>query len=70
MKDDYNYTETPYSREMEGQNEPATIVTDCVRCGASFNVPANEWDGRDHTCPDCTDARVDEDDERGPRGLR
>ena len=39
MKDDYNYRETPYSREMEGQNAD-------LACPHGLLI-------RDEDCPDC-----------------
>lgn len=46
MKDDYNYRETPYSRQMEGADELDAV------CPHGLLV-------RDEDCPDCAEEADD-----------
>ena len=44
MKDDYNYTETAYSRRMEGQEARVAVTAWCPTCGGTLLVDLAEDD--------------------------
>lgn len=50
MKDDYNYTETAYSREMEGQTrrraKPENDEFECDGCEGIFDIDQSHRDRR------------------------